>query len=108
MRSDEFEAIFEKQVELCREVLVSKAREYATSDRLHNFRVAATLQQESPAQALAGMLAKHIVSIFDMVADDGYYTVDQWDEKIGDALNYLFLLKAVVLEGRGLDVNSRS
>lgn len=46
------------------------------------------------------MLAKHIVSLYDMCFDDGAsYDISTWDEKITDSLNYLFLLKAIVKEG---------
>ena len=46
------------------------------------------------------MLAKHIVSLYDMCFDDGtHYDISTWDEKITDSLNYLFLLKAIVKEG---------
>ena len=64
------------------------------------FKAAAALQHCTPEQALAGMLAKHIVSLYDMCFDDGtHYDISTWDEKITDSLNYLFLLKAIVKEG---------
>lgn len=94
-----FEKIFEEQVQACFQTLIQKGKEYATEDRLHNFRVAAALQGCTPAQACSGFLAKHIVSIYDLVGKSDV-PMDTWDEKIGDALNYLFLLKAIVSEGR--------
>ena len=58
------------------------------------------LQHCSPERALAGMLAKHIISLYDMCFADGVsFGMDTWDEKITDSLNYLFLLKAIVKEG---------
>ncbi len=43
------------------------------------------------------MLAKHIVSLYDMCFADGVsFDAGTWDEKITDSLNYLFLLKAIV------------
>ena len=46
------------------------------------------------------MLAKHIVSLYDMCFDnDTDYRISTWEEKITDSLNYLFLLKAIVKEG---------
>jgi hypothetical protein len=97
MTEDDFSEVFEAQVIQCRNTLVSKAREYATFDRLHNFKVAGKLQSMSPKEALGGMLAKHVVSIYDMLPYEDE-SMDKWDEKIGDALNYLFLLKAMVVE----------
>ena len=59
------------------------------------------LQHTTPERALAGMLAKHIVSLYDMCFADGVsFDAGTWDEKITDSLNYLFLLKAIVKEGQ--------
>lgn len=98
MQTEQFEKIIESQIERCRNTLVTKAVEYATEDRLHNFRVAAELAGTTPRQALAGMMAKHTVSIYDMCNAYKDYPEDMWDEKIGDHLNYLLLLRAVVEE----------
>lgn len=98
MNSELFKEIFDEQVAACRNTLVEKAKEYATEDRLHNFRVAAMLQSTTPRDALCGMMSKHIVSVFDLARADNFASMDVWDEKIGDAINYLFLLKAVVIE----------
>ena len=98
MTATEFERIFEEQVELSRIVLVNKASEYATEDRLHNFKVAAALEGKTPEQALAGMMAKHTVSVYDMAESGLAYPIDLWQEKITDHINYLFLLNAIVRE----------
>ena len=100
MTATEFERIFEEQVERSRIVLVNKASEYATEDRLHNFRVAAALEGKTPEQALAGMMAKHTVSVYDMAESGQAYPIELWQEKITDHINYLFLLNAIVREGR--------
>ena len=96
MTATEFERIFEEQVERSRIVLVNKAGEYATEDRLHNFKVAAALEGKTPEQALAGMMAKHTVSVYDMAESGLAYPIELWQEKITDHINYLFLLNAIV------------
>jgi hypothetical protein len=97
LNSEEFEAVFEKVVAQCRNVLVIKAREYATDeDRLHNFKKGAILTGGTPKTALWGFLTKHLVSLSDMVESNRTYTNQQWDEKIGDSINYLILLRALV------------
>lgn len=98
MDHERFSQIVDKQVDVCREILVVKAAEYATEDRLHNFKVAAEMQGCSMDQALAGMMAKHTVSIYDMIHSGLAYSPAQWDEKITDHLNYLLLLRAIVEE----------
>ena len=98
MNKTNFERLFEEQVNRSRSVLVSKAKEYATEDRLHNFKVAAALEGKMPEQALAGMMAKHTVSVYDMAESGLAYPIELWQEKITDHINYLFLLNAIVRE----------
>ena len=100
MTATEFERIFEEQVERSRIVLGNKAGAYAVEDRLHNFKVAASLDGKPPEQALAGMMAKHTVSVYDMAESGLAYPIDLWQEKITDHINYLFLLNAIVREWR--------
>ena len=101
MTTKELEAVFEEQVQRCREVLLQKGKEYTPdeTDRFSSFKTAAVLQHTTQANALLGMLSKHIVSLFDM----GYvgterYDMAVWNEKITDALNYLFILAAIMKE----------
>lgn len=98
MQHETFVEIFENQVNTCREVLVNKGQEYGAVDRLHNFRQAAHLEGVPLKTALAGMMAKHTVSVYDMCMTEDDYAPELWDEKITDHLNYLFLLKAVLME----------
>jgi hypothetical protein len=99
MNATKFENIVYDQQKLCTDILFRKAGEYATEDdRLHNFKVAASLQSVPLTHACAGMMAKHTVSIFDMCYDGKTYSIEQWEEKITDHINYLLLLKAIVQE----------
>lgn len=102
MQHADFKQVFERQIKMCEEVLIKKATEYQTdTDVLHNFRVAAELQGITLPMALAGMMAKHSVSIYDMCQEpDIFFTQDQWDEKITDHMNYLILLRAIVRENK--------
>ena len=57
MNGVEFAALFENQIEDCKNVLLGKAKEYATDDdRLSNFKQVAAFRGISPEQALAGMI----------------------------------------------------
>jgi hypothetical protein len=99
MTTEVFEKIFNETVERSRQVLVNKAREYATDDRLHNFKVAAEVEGVSPIQALGGMMAKHTVSVYDLIRNGtNSEPMCMWDEKITDSINYLILLRALVIE----------
>jgi len=99
MNHTEFYKIFTDQMERCETILGVKSDEYSTMhDKLHNFKVAASLQGGTMDQACGGFLAKHLVSIFDLIRKDIPTPMETWDEKITDAINYLILLKAIVVE----------
>lgn len=99
MKAPEFNDLLEGELSRVKSMLGSKAEEYASDkDRLHNFNQAAALQQQTPEQALGGMMAKHTVSIYDMIESGEEFPLEQWTEKITDHLNYLVLLKAIVVE----------
>lgn len=96
MNSEKFDKVVDEQLKVCKDVLSSKSNEYAAKSRLHNFEIAADMEGVSIEQALAGMMAKHTVSIYDLCF--GRITADRdiWDEKITDSINYLLLLKAAI------------
>ena len=96
MKTEKFNEVIKQRIALCLDVLINKAKEYATEDRLHNFKVAASVQGIKPIEALAGMMAKHTVSIYDMMRSGKEYPIELWDEKIGDHINYLLLLRALL------------
>ena len=101
MTTDELKVVFEEQAQRCREVLLQKGMEYTPdeADRFSSFKTAASLQNTSPANALLGMLSKHIVSLYDMsFVGTEQYAAEIWGEKITDALNYLFILSAIIKE----------
>jgi len=99
MQLDRFNKVIKDQLQYCEALLVSKGDEYVrTTDRLAVFKKAAVFQNETPKQALLGMLAKHLVSISDMCVADSKETSELWSEKITDSINYLLLLWALVEE----------
>lgn len=101
MTNEDFAKIVEMQLERCHDVLGIKNEEYTPggNDRFHNFEVAAALQGCDKKQALAGMMAKHSVSVYDMCRGGRRsYPLDMWKEKITDSINYLLILSAMVVE----------
>lgn len=101
----------------CGEVLISKGDEYSGEDidRLANFKEACNIKYKTsvynkPTQkkVLWGYLLKHLTSIQAMCCMVGKPpTREQWDEKIGDAINYLLLLSAMVDEEIALEAEPR-
>lgn len=102
MNSAKFEKIVNSQFRYCYDLLFEKAKQYniGTEDRLHAFKVAAEFQGITSKQALLGMLSKHLVSISDMIKNDTEHAEEVWNEKISDSINYLLLLKALVIESQ--------
>ena len=98
MNQEQFRTITDGQLRLSQAVLEAKGHEYAVdSDVFANFKTAAHLQKITVREALAGMMAKHTVVIYDMINATEQFEVDLWTEKITDHINYLLLLKALVI-----------
>jgi hypothetical protein len=78
----------------CLNLLDAKKSDYATADYFHTFRTAAELQEITPLQALGGMAAKHVASVFKLFnehAEGREISRDTWMEKRGDVINYLLI-----------------
>lgn len=52
-------------------------------------------------------MAKHTVSIYDMARSEETFPLEKWDEKITDHINYLILLRAVVVEENEADARAK-
>lgn len=99
MNAKDSNKIILEQLKKCEMLLCSKAKEYSLdTDRLASFKTGAQLQGITPKQCLMGYTTKHIVSISDMIRTNKKFTLDRWEEKITDTINYLLLLKALVTE----------
>lgn len=103
MNAHDFNKVVEDCINSINTVLMSKSKEYSTDvDKLHNFNEAAKLLDCTNVYALAGMMNKHIVSVYDIVKrfekTGKLPTKDLLNEKIGDSINYLILLKACFLD----------
>ena len=103
MQYSVFNDLLETQFADCKAILDKKAKEYAPNvdgDRLEAFKRAAAMLQKTPIQALVGQMSKHTISLFEM-AERKCDDMDLWNEKIVDSLNYLFLLKGLLLDEYG-------
>lgn len=99
MKTQDFNALVEDQFNICRAILETKGKEYASSDedRLSAFKTASCMLHITPIQALAGQMSKHTVSLFEMI-ENGCTDKGLWLEKLTDQINYLLLLKALVYD----------
>jgi hypothetical protein len=110
VNAEQFNKIIELRCKTIKQVLSQKAKEYASpaGDRLIQFKNVARMNHNTPEQALWGMVSKHISALNDFIhipvnnvnADSDYKEVsfEQWHEKIGDIINYMILLEALLGE----------
>lgn len=102
MTAFEFDTIVEERIKAIRSILKSKSEEYASNkDRLHNFKsgLGSIVTSETPLMVCWGYMRKHLQSIYDMISTSGKNpSVTMINEKIGDAINYLILLEALLKE----------
>ena len=115
MKAERFEQILERRKALMTQVLSHKAKEYASDvDRLQNFVDAQALlfpealdDEGARARCVLAFMAKHVVSVFQMVRSGKSFPRSAWDEKIGDLINYGVLLEAA-LEDDGLVTHEKT
>lgn len=98
-----FSSLLKERLIKITKTLASKGEEYSDeTDRLYNFKRAAMMDEgETPERALKGMWKKHLVSVFDIIDDLDYEVLpseELLNEKIGDSINYLILLEALIKE----------
>ena len=104
MNAKDFDEIVTARMAWCNKTLCAKGDEYARDgDRLWNFKVAARKLNCHPAEALAGMMVKHTVSVDDIIDGLAKGVVPPKElvaEKIGDSIDYLLLLEGLIEEER--------
>lgn len=101
MTTKDFNEIIEARHKAIDATLKAKAAEYAIDgDRLYNFKVAAAADLTTPEKALWGMFMKHYVSVRDLVYGNLPCNEAIINEQIGDAINYLILLEAILKRQR--------
>lgn len=105
MNNKIFTKILNERILKIQFTLSKKAEEYASDqDCLYNFKRAAEINQTNAADSLWGIATKHLVSIMDLVKETNCLTenvnvyLNRIDEKIGDLINYLILLEAILKE----------
>jgi len=117
MKNKEFDKIINEVIETIKKTLKSKGKEYVmeNDDRFINFKRGAKVKGTTPEDVLLGYWLKHLISIFDIIdkitienKKSGLMFIinpkninipeEIVNEKIGDAINYLILLKGLLKE----------
>lgn len=95
-----FDQVVKKQMMRCEAVLQRKAKHYAVTgeDRLVQFKKMAILENQTVYDSLGGVMAKHVTKLYDMLTMPEEFKMKDFDETITDLMNYLILLKALIVE----------
>lgn len=111
MKHSDFEKLTENTFSICAQKLMgSKRAEYgAGENRLAQFVRSAQRQKTYPEAALIGMMDKHVDSVYEFVADlrdplTQPWSLEMWTEKITDLINYLVLLRGLLYDRYGVEV----
>ena len=97
MTIKDFNKLVETQCERIKATLTMKQSEYNFSgDRFDSFKKAALLENTTPERVLEGYLTKHIISLYDMLNSEEKFSKERWEEKLGDSINYLVLLRGLL------------
>lgn len=101
MKPKDFELVLANRIDLIKTVLSQKAEEYSSiGDRLYNFKMGAVLARQSPKEYLWSLATKHLTNVMDIALGNLPNNKELVSEKIGDLINYLILLEALLSEER--------
>ncbi len=98
MKREAFHHLVEHRIVVCQSILEDRAGQYATGDRLWNFKRAANTLGQPVPMTVVGMMSKHLVSVLDMAQGIRVFTESDIHEKFTDLHNYLYLLEATLAE----------
>lgn len=97
-----FKNVLKQTLKNTHKTLGVKAMEYVRNDNaMHNFDVGAKMTGQIREKVLHGFALKHHISIADIrndIEEGKLPTIDLVNEKFGDAINYLILEKASILD----------
>lgn len=107
MTSDDFKSFLKQKLREIEAKEELKRGEYSTTgvialSRFEHFHKGASLEGIPVHQVLRGMMAKHTLSIYDMLAkaDINAFPESLWEEKIIDNVIYLLLLLGIIREAK--------
>lgn len=100
MERSEFAIIAEKTLAEISDTMVKKAKEYSTGDAFSNFKDAAggLSFHDKPEMVAWEFATKHFQSIKDIISGKVPVSQAAIDEKFGDAIVYLLLMKGMMTE----------
>lgn len=104
MNKIEFNKLVDERIKLIQSVLQKKGAEYANDkDVFHNFEEGTKMSFHDTREMVAWeYMMKHMISIKDMISSKSTFSEHTIREKFGDAINYLILMEAMMLDSNGI------
>lgn len=101
----EFNKLVDERIKLIQSVLKKKGAEYANEeDVFHNFEEGTKMSFHDTREMVAWeYMMKHMISIKDMISSKQTFSEHTIREKFGDAINYLVLMEAMMIESNGVN-----
>jgi hypothetical protein len=100
LTNEMFDDLVDQQIAACREMLTAKGIDYTDgNDRLYNFKVVGSMVGAAPELVWAIYWLKHVFAIAAFCGRERLES-EPIEGRITDALNYLYLLRALVEERR--------
>lgn len=94
MTEASFESRVKERIELCLKILGKKGLEYHVSGNpVGQVEMGAAILGTDPEHYVLALMTKHLVSVMTNIKNKRY---DNWEEKIGDLINYCLILDAVI------------
>jgi hypothetical protein len=100
MERAEFNEVVINQIKICTDLLGVKDQQYGVisdGDRLSQFKGAGSLRHVSQRRGLSGMMSKHTTCLYDLIESESN-DAHHLQEVINDHINYLLLLKGILVE----------
>jgi hypothetical protein len=86
-----------QRIKSIRSVIKEKGKQYGSDrDRLYQLNKAAMLLGKTPKQVCLSYMSKHLTALMCWIEEDSDISIEQWEEKIGDSINYLIILETLV------------
>jgi len=101
MTPDKFKKYSEKFIKKNMDILYSKSEQYSPLDVFSNFQQGANIVEEEKERVLFLYMLKHLVFIAGFFKPDKYIykeNVAKIQESIGDVINYMIILSAMLKE----------
>lgn len=91
-------AILDASNARCKEIMLSKSKDYANEDVLSNFKMVAKIEGSTPVKDILGHIANKVVRLGNLLGNDQNPNHESIEDTAVDAINYFHLLIMAIKE----------